>query len=233
MERKVVIYGNGNMAKVLHSYIRHSNHVVGFTVEGRCIAEKTDLFCGLPLVPLETVDRVFSPNLHQMIVAVGFLDMNDLRARIHSEIKKRGYGLTSFIHETVIKHDEVYIGEDCIILDHVSIHPGSKIGNGSFISSNVNIGHSCTIGGFNWINSGVAIGGGCRIGAGCFFGINSSVSNDIQVGANTFLAANTLLNKNSKDNQVFISQPGQLFRLKSKPFLKFSRIFGTTEDRLH
>lgn len=221
---KIVIYGNGAMARILFSYARRSMDVCGFTVDDSCIAENSDTFCGIPLVPFSTVQEVFDPKSYKLIVAMGFIDMNDLREKKHFEAKEKGYLFESYVHESVLIHDDVSIDENCIILDHVSIHPGCKIGQGTFVSSNVNIGHDSIIGAYNFVSSGVSIAGGCHIGPGCFFGVNSSVAHGIHVGARNFVAANTLLNKSTEDDEVYLSEPGQLFRLKSKSFLNFSRV---------
>ena len=222
---QVVIYGNGSMARVLFSYARRSMAVCGFTVDDVCIADNSATFCGLPLVPFSVVQEVFDPTAFKMIIAMGFIDMNDLRVSKYLEAKEKGYLFTRYIHDSVLIHDDVSIDENCVILDHVSIHPGCKIGPGTFITSNVTIGHDCIIGASNWINSGVSIAGACHIGPGCFFGVNSSVGHGVHVGARNFVAANTLLIKRTDDDEVYLSEPGQLFRLKSKAFLNFSRMF--------
>jgi sugar O-acyltransferase (sialic acid O-acetyltransferase NeuD family) len=222
----LIIYGNGTMAKLLFSYARHSMDIVGFTVDDSCISENSDSFCGLPLVQFSKVQEVFAPAKHKMIIAVGFIEMNDLRERKYQEAKGKGYLFEKYVHESVFMHEDVSIEDNCIILDFVSIHPDTKIGQGTFISSNVNIGHTCTIGTSNWISAGVSIAGGCRIGSGCFFGVNSSVGHGVTVGIRNFIAANTLINKNTKDEEVYLSEPGQLSRLKSRFFLKFSRVLG-------
>jgi hypothetical protein len=56
--------------------------------------------------------------------------------------------------------------------------------------------------------------------------VNSSAAHSLRIGARNFIAANTLINKNTEDDQVYLSEPGQLFRLKSKTFLGFSRSAG-------
>ena len=59
---KTIIYGNGSMAKVLYSYARHSMDICGFTVDDICIAEGTDSFLGLPLVPFSQVENKWDIN---------------------------------------------------------------------------------------------------------------------------------------------------------------------------
>jgi sugar O-acyltransferase (sialic acid O-acetyltransferase NeuD family) len=223
---KIIIYGNGSIARILYSFARRNMEVCGFTVDDVVIKENENSLCGLPLIPFSRVKESFDPAVYKMIIAVGFIEMNELRARKYQEAKEMGYSFTSYIDPSVFPHDDVIIEENCIILDHVSIHPGCRIGQGTFITSNVNIGHDCIIGDSTWINAGVAIGGGVRIGEGCFFGVNSSTGHGIQIGARNFIGANTLINKSSKDDEVYISEPGQLFRLKSKSFLKFSKVLG-------
>jgi UDP-3-O-[3-hydroxymyristoyl] glucosamine N-acyltransferase len=90
----------------------------------------------------------------------------------------------------------------------------------------VNIGHDCHIGSFCWINSGVAVAGGCDLGSGSFFGVNASIGHGLNIGKCNFIASNTLINKSTEDEQVYLSEPGQLFRLKSTSFLNFSRVLG-------
>ena len=223
---KIVIYGNGAMARVLHSYARRCMDVSGFTVDDSCIAADASTLCGLPLVPFSRAQEAFDPADCRMIIAMGFIDMNELRERKYVEAREKGYSFTSFVHDSVLIHDDVTIGENCIILDHTSIHPGCRIAQGAFVSGNVNLGHDCTIGSSNWICSGVSIAGGCQIGAGCFLGVNASVAHGVRLGARNFIAANTLVNRSTEDDAVYLSEPGQLFRLNSKSFLRFSRVLG-------
>jgi len=223
---KTILYGNGAMAKVLFSYARRSMDIVGFTVDDHCIADGAGHYLGLPLVPFSRAEMRFPPTSHNMIIAVGYTEMNELRARKSLEARQKSYSLASYVHESVCRSDDVEIEENCMILDHVSIHPGCRIGQSTFISSNVNIGHDCAVGAYGWINSGVSIAGGCILGQSCFFGVNSSAAHSLRIGARNFIAANTLINKNTEDDQVYLSEPGQLFRLKSKAFLGFSRSAG-------
>ncbi len=208
------------MAKVVYSYAKRSMDVCGFTVDDSCI--KQNDFCGLPLVPFSKVEYQFSPEIYKMIIAVGFIDMNELREKKYQEAKSKGYQFTSYIHESVLIHEDVFIDENCIILDYVSIHPGSRIGHGTFISSNTNIGHDCQIEHSNWINSGVAIAGGCHVGPSCFFGVNASVGHGVHIAKQTFIAANTFISKDTQEGKVYLSEVGQQLKMKSKAFLKFS-----------
>lgn len=218
----LLIYGNGAIARLLYSFAKHRMNVVAFTVDDHCIGSGQSAFCGLPLVPFSRVERDFPPAACSMIIAVGFVDMNELRERKYQEAKSKGYRFESYVHESVFPHDGVVIEENCIVLDHVSIHVNCRVERGTFISSNVNIGHDCRIGRSNWINSGVAIAGGCGIGPQCFFGVNASVGQNVQVGMQNFVGANTLITRSTMDGEVYVSESGLKFKLNSNAFLKFS-----------
>ena len=217
--RKTVIYGNGAMARVLYSYARHQLDIVGFTVDDHCIAAGETTFCQKPLVPFSKAAEVFSPAHCDIIIAVGYAEMNALRERKAEAALGMGYALGRYLHPGLVLHDGVSIGAGCIILDHVSIHPGSQVGANVFISSNVNIGHDCVIENGNWINAGVAIAGGSRIGAGCFFGVNASVGHGVSIGSCNFVAANTFIGSDTQADQVYLSEAGQRLKMRSQDFL--------------
>lgn len=221
-DKGLIIYGNGAMARVLYSYVRHSTRVVGFTVDDHCIAAGVVSLCGLPLRPFSQLARAWPPKEHDLIVTVGYVQMNGLRERKCAEVIELGYALYSYVHSSVIRHDDVSIGAGCMILDHVSIHPGSRVEDGVFISSNVNVGHDCNIESYSWINSGVAIAGGSTIGGGSFLGVNASVGHGVSIGRRNFIAANTFIGSNTLPNQVYLSEPGQRLKMRSLDFLNMT-----------
>jgi len=192
MMPRTVLFGNSAMVRVLYSYARRCMHIAGFTVVDASLGNGETRFLRLPLVSFSRDRDVFEPSRHAMIIAIGYLEMNAPRHRKSLQVKELGYPLSSYVHDSVMLYDDVVIEENRIILDHVSIHPGSRIGQGTFMSGNVNIGHDCQIGAFNWINAGVTIAGGCQVGDGCFFGVNASTSHGLRVGHRTFIGAHDL-----------------------------------------
>lgn len=210
------------MAAMLYQYVKHDYEVVCFTVDEVCVTDHR--MADLPVISFEKVAAQYDPSQHSMIIAVGFVEMNDLRDRKHREASALGYSFINYIHSSVVLHDDLAFGENNIILDHVSLHPGTHVGNSIFIASGSVVGHGCSIGDSCWISSGVSVAGECRIGPACFLGINSSISHGVRLGAKTFVGANTLISKDTGEGEVYISHSGQRFRLKSDAFLKFARL---------
>ena len=88
--KKVVIFGVGNFAKLVHSYLKNSPHeVVGFTVNNNMLNEP--VFSDLPVIPFENIDKIFPPKDFCLFIAMGHTNMNKNRAKIFNESKKLGY----------------------------------------------------------------------------------------------------------------------------------------------
>lgn len=220
MTNKLIIYGNGHMAKMIYQFVKNQYDTVAFCVDSACIQELT--VCGLPLIAFEEIEEHYIPETHCMLLAVGYVEMNSVRERKYQEAKSKGYLFINYIHPSVVMHDCTDIGENNIILDHASIHPYTKIGNGNFISSNSNIGHGCSIGDNNWVNAGVSVAGETVIENKVFLGVNSAVGHGLVVKNKTFVGACTQINRNTEPNSVYLSESGEKHRLGSEAFLKFS-----------
>lgn len=218
-DRGVVIYGNGQIARLLYHFMRPTHRVAAFTVDRALITETA--YAGTPTVPFDDVETRFPPSDHDMIVAVGFVQMSRIRAERHAEGLRKGYRFINYIHPSVVIHDNLVFGENNVLLDHVSLHPGTCLGDSNFISSNTNIGHGCRIGDNCWINAGVSVAGETEIGSHTFIGINAAIGDNLSIGAASYIGANTLITRNTAPGDVYISGSGERFPLPSDQFLKF------------
>jgi sugar O-acyltransferase (sialic acid O-acetyltransferase NeuD family) len=219
---KLIIYGNGKIAKIVYEYVKNEFDIICFTVPCKLITVND--MKDLPIYPFERIAKLFEPASHKMIIAVGYHQMNTIRDQRYHTVKSMGYKFINYIHPSVHRHDDLIIGESNIILDNVSIQPGVRIGNNNFIWSNSVIAHECSIENSCWIASGTVIGGSTEIRSGCFLGINASIGHNIIVNNNNFLGANTLITKSTDVNEVYMMNDSQKIRLDSQRFLKFSGI---------
>ncbi len=221
-KKKLIIYGNGSIAKMLFRYVYDIYDVVAFCVDKVCILEP--FLESKPVVDFNDVEKLFPPKDHLMLIAVGFVQMNRVRALKYKEAKDKGYSLISYIHPTAVFCSSVEFGENVIILEFVSLHSNVKIGNNTFISSNSNIGHDGIIRDNCWINAGVSLAGGVTILDRCFLGINSSVAEGVKVGQKTFVGANTFISQDTDIGDVYLPSESTKFRVKSDKFIKMMNI---------
>lgn len=219
---KIIVYGNGNIAKIIYHFLKKQFEVVGFTVDKKYIVKSS--IDGLPVVQFENVQEKYDVSKYKMIIAVGYIQMNNVREKKYLEAKKKGYSFVNYIHPSVEIHENTKIGENNIILDHVSIQPYVSIGNSNFLWSNATLAHGSSIDNSNWITSGVVISGDVILKSKCFLGANATIGHNISIESENYIGANSLIIKNTNKNEVFISRDSEKFRLDTQRFIKFARI---------
>lgn len=220
--KDIIIFGIGKIADVIQFYMREESGlpVKAFTVDGKYM--QGDSFNDLPVIPFEEIEKNYPPEKYSMFVAVGYHDLNALRAQKIKEAEAKGYEIISYIHpQSSVPKDLVY-GKNCFIMNTVCIHPRVKLGNNVFVWSGVMIGHHSTIGNDCWFTSSANLGGNVTIGNNCFFALNSTVSHSVSIGNEAFIGANTLIGKSLEDGKVVIAESDKPIKLNSKQFLKFS-----------
>lgn len=219
---KLIIYGNGRIAKIVFQYVKSQFDVVCFTVQSDLLTEPT--LEGLPLHPFETIEGDYDPESHAMLIAVGYIQMNAVRRQKYEEAKAKGYTLANYLHPSVHWHDNVKMGNGNVILDHVSIQPGAQLGNNNFVWSNAVIAHGCVIEDDCWVTSGVTIAGDTTIKSGAFLGVNAAIGHNLTVGTQNFIGANALVIRSTGPNEAYIAPGSEKLRLDSHRFLKFSEV---------
>jgi sugar O-acyltransferase (sialic acid O-acetyltransferase NeuD family) len=212
---KVVIFGTGDLGQVAHFYFTHDtkHEVVAFTVNEAYVKDKE--FCGLPLVPFETVTERFPPRDFSMFVAIGYSKVNKSRAKIYGEAKAKGYTLESYVSSKLTKWGDPPIGDNAFILEDVTIQPFAKIGSNVVIWSGNHIGHHSTIGDHCFITSHVVISGNCKVGDYSFLGVNATLRDGITIGRSNVIGAGALVMKDTEDDVVLTGHTARPFPKKS------------------
>ena len=221
---KVVIFGCGKIAHVLADYLRLDSGQlpVAFTCDREFAHAPT--FLDLPLVPFDEIERAFPPDEYTMLVAVGYHDLNRLRARKCAEAKAKGYRLISYVSTRSWPGRAAAVGENCVVLDGVSVEPGTRIGDNVWLWSNVVVGHHTGIGDNSWLAAGTTIGGAAKIGANCFIGLNCTVGNEVSIGEMSIIGAASLVTKDQPAGSVVLTREAERIRLDSERFLRISRL---------
>jgi sugar O-acyltransferase (sialic acid O-acetyltransferase NeuD family) len=219
--QKIIIYGNGKIASILHQFLKSSFEVVAFTVD-EVVMKDERVFSGLPLFAFDRIEKYFDVEEYKMIIAVGYTNMNNLRVQKYNEAKQKGFNFINYIHPSVMMHDDLIIGDNNVIFDHVSIQPGASLGNSNYFWSNSVLAHGASVEDGNWIASGVVISGDTKVGSRTFLGINASIGHNIIIGDECFIGANALVTKQTDAKSVWINRESEKFRLDSTRFLAFT-----------
>ena len=215
MKKSLVIFGSGQIAQLAHYYFStDSNYeVVAFTVDAAYISATE--FCGLPVVPFEELENLYSPATHEVFVALSYSRLNQLRKEKYLAAKALGYRIASYVssHATVL--NEGKIGDNCFILEDNTIQPFVTIGNNVTLWSGNHIGHHSTIHDHCFIASHVVISGGVDIGESCFIGVNATLRDHIKVGEKCVIGAGALLLADAEPEGVYIGQATERARVPS------------------
>lgn len=221
--KPIVLFGTGKIAEVvLHFFLHASDRtVVACTVDQAYVPGPE--WKGLPVVPFDELVQKYPPAEYDLFVALGYQDMNALRAGRCAQARALGYTLASCVHpQSGIPADCIH-GDNCFIMHHTMIHPCVKMGNNVFVWSGTMIGHHSVIGDDCWFTSCANISGVVTVGQGCFFAVNSTVGHGVRVADRCFIGANALVTQCTESEQVFIVESTKPFRLNSRQFLRMSR----------
>jgi sugar O-acyltransferase (sialic acid O-acetyltransferase NeuD family) len=200
---KLVIFGTGSFAECAQFYFDNDSphEVVAFTVHGDHI-ESNELG-GLPVVAFEELGSNFAPDSHEMFVAVGYKDVNRVRARICEEAKGAGYSLATYVSTKATTWPGLVIGENCFVFEDNTIQPFGRIGNDVVLWSGNHIGHHHRIGDHCFITSHVVVSGHVEIGAYSFIGVNATLRDAITIGEANVIGAGALIMKSTADKEVY------------------------------
>lgn len=222
MPKKVVIFGAERMAQVLRLYLERDGgqEVAAFSVDAAYV--KSDRLDGLPLVPFEEVADRFPPDGYSMLIAAGYRNLNKLRADKFSKARAMGYQLNGYIHSSTSCWDRAALGENCIILENNVIQPGARVGDNVVLWSSNHVGRDAVIHDHCYVSSHAAINGEVSIGPYCFVGSNTTFRDSVTVGAQCIIGAGSVIMRDTKDQEVYVSEATKPYRLDSATFLRMT-----------
>src|SRR5690606_25309931 len=138
-----------------HYYFSHDSQfeVAAFTVDREFIVQEK--YCELPVVAFDELASRFSPQDHDVFVALGYTGLNSLRRQKYLAAKAMGYQIATYVSSKATLLNDGNIGENCFILEDNTIQPFVTIGNNVTLWSGNHIGHHSTIGDHTFITSHV------------------------------------------------------------------------------
>jgi sugar O-acyltransferase (sialic acid O-acetyltransferase NeuD family) len=222
MKKPLIIFGKGKIADVVLYY---ATEECGYQVEAFVVDRPyvgSGEWKGRPVIALDEVNDKFPPEQFDAFVAVGYHQLNNLRATKCQSMIELGYCMVSIVSPLANITKDLVFGYNCFIMPPCEIHPCVKLGNNVFVWGGAMVAHHCIVEDNCWITSSVQIGGASSIGQNTFLALNATVGHGVTIGSSCFLGANTLVTKNMLDNQVVIAESSKPIKLNSSQFLRFS-----------
>ena len=202
--KSFVIFGTNAFSELLKEsieWVEPNIKVEGFTVDDSFYKE--DVFCELPIWKYSELSKKITSDI-EILVSVGYTDMNDHRKRIFSQLNKDGYKIASYIDpESIVRTKDLGTGNIVLAGSYIGIK--CKIGDGNIFFNNSSLSHHCIINNFNFFAPNVSIAGCVKIGNNCFFGNNSCTRDNIFISDYSLIGAGTYINNDIKiNNKVFV-----------------------------
>jgi sugar O-acyltransferase (sialic acid O-acetyltransferase NeuD family) len=196
--KKLIIYGVGMVAEVADFYFKIDTdyETVAFTNGSAFIKEER--FKGKPLVPFEELERIYPPAEHELFIAVGYLNTNQIRQARYHDAKTKGYNCATYISPRATYYGTP-VGENCFILENNVIQPFVEIGNNVTLWSG---NHHSVIGDHCFISSHVVVSGGCNIGQNCFLGVNSTLRDNIKLDRFVVVSSGAVVMKHCEERTL-------------------------------
>ena len=201
-QKPVVIFGTGDLARVLSQYMRNDgdDRQVAYCVNREYLSESE--IDGFEVVPFDEVVDRFPPDRFEMIVAIGYSGMNGQRARVFEECRKKGYTLANFVGSRVLWSKPLTLGENCIVFDGAVVQPFVELGNNVVLWGQLHVGHHSTIEDHVFL-AGATVAGRSRIGAYSFVGAGAVVTDNVKIGERNLIGAGVTVNHDTEAEQVF------------------------------
>ena len=204
---KVIIFGIQDFAELAHYYLENdSEHeVIAFCVNEKYIPEDR-IFKNLPIVPFETVEKIYPASEYDFFAPMSPQQMNRLRENVYNDIKQKGYKLISYISSKATTFDNA-IGDNCFILENNTIQPFTSIGNNVILWSGNHIGHHSVIKDHIMFTSHVVLSGHCVVENYSTLGVNATIRDGITIAEGTFVAMAASIIKNTEPWGLYKGNP--------------------------
>lgn len=202
MNDSIVIFGAGEIAEVADFYFGNDSNlkVAAFTVDAAHL--KDNEFRGRPVVAFERIVEEFPPERYGFFAAVGYTNLNGLRAEKIAAARAKGYEIATYLSSRATVFEGFVAQDNCFILEDNTIQPFARIGANVTLWSGNHIGHHAIVEDDVFMASHVVVSGGVRIGQGSFVGVNVTIRDHVSIGKKCVLGAGALVLEDQPDFAV-------------------------------
>lgn len=220
--KKVIIYGNSVLSKMLFYDARNNNDydIVCFAVDKEYYTGPD--FMGLPQIGFDNITLEYPPDKYSMIAVLGGYSSMREREKYYLKAKVKGYKLINYIGSNVDITDTVSMGENNIIFGPSHIGFEGTMGNNNIIRQNVYLGHNFEIGSHCFIGAGCNIGGKSRIESTSYIAMGSTIINDIIIKNETLIGAGSVVIHHTEPYSKNVGNPARIIGYHKDEGIKIS-----------
>ncbi|MEJ0010265.1 MAG: acetyltransferase, partial [Alphaproteobacteria bacterium] len=218
MKKPVLIFGTSDLGRSVDFYLTHDSErkVAAYCASRDAI--KAPELNGRPVLAFEEIEKTYPPAEYDMFVAVGYVKMNAVKARIIGEAEKKGYTLVSHVCSRTITWGDTVLGPNVFVFEGNNIQPNVTIGKGVILGRGSNIGHDSVIGDYAFLANHVVLCGHNTVGEGSFIGSNATVMDGVTLAPRTLVGAHAFIKRDTAEGDAFVTAQTPLSPKKSSQF---------------
>lgn len=211
--KNYIIFGDSPFAERLAKYIlfEKESKLLCFTQEDDFCSRKSIL--ELPVIPLSELRNTMDCKF-EILVAMGYSQMNNLRERMYNILMEAGFVIGSWISSNAMVYSNK-IGEGTIILPNTMIGPECEIGKCNFFESSVVLSHDNKIGDFNFFSTNAVLGGCAIVQNHCFLGLNCTIKSSIEILDYSLIGSAANVLNDTEFYSVMVGNPARKTERKS------------------
>ena len=203
MSKKIIMIGNGNYSDTLRYYIENITDLNLYAYADEFVEGKNSEHKGLPFVNISYLPEEYPKDEFEIVIGVGYHNMNANRKRIYGKIKSMGYAMPNLIHPTTILNN-TQMGDANIIMSNCVFEPNAVIGSNIIMWDAVLIGHNTVTRDHNHFAACSLLAGNCRVDESCFLGNHSTIKDGVALADHTLVGAGAFVSKNTKPYDVVL-----------------------------
>lgn len=212
-----MLLGAGGHARVLVALARE----VGYQILGVCdpslAADTATNWEGLEVLGDDGVIERLTPDRVTLMLGVGQLAKGNLRERIYTSWRERGYNFPTLVHPFAWVAPDVVLGSGVQVMAGAVIQPGCEVGDNSIINTRASIDHDCHIGRNVHVGPGATLCGKVIVEDGAFIGAGATVIQGLRIGTRAVLGAGVTLVRDLAPGMLVVGSQNRLRNLIPKP----------------
>lgn len=180
-------------------------NIIGFVDDDE--SKHGEIFAGIEVLGGR---EVLETHLKAYVLAVpGSPNTYSVRDKIIHSLPVQEDRFTQIIHPYACVGEEVFIGKNVLIMQHVVLTAGVNIGDHVIILPNTVISHESNIGNYTLIGSNVSVSGGVNIEASCYVGSGAKVIQNVNIQKKALVGLGSVVIQDVATNKRVVGNPAK------------------------